>query len=107
MVKEKAMQKQMEARISLENWFETHCTKARSVVWETQAEKKIVDGSSRKLAKWKVEFGEVGGTLFAIIIMEKSDEHPQKLRAHVMYYILHGSTTTSQLGFWAQCFILL
>ena len=56
------------------------------MVWETQAEKKIVDGSSRKLAKWKVEFGEVGGTLFAIIIMEKSDEHPQKLREHVMYY---------------------
>ena len=41
----------MEARMSLENWFQTHCTKARSVVWETQAEKKIVDGSSRKLAK--------------------------------------------------------
>ena len=33
----------------------------RSVVWE-MLEKKIVerDGSSRKLAKWKVEFGEVG-----------------------------------------------
>ena len=93
----------MESKIRFENLFQTHCTKARSVVWETQAEKKIVDGSSRKLAKWKVEFGEVGGTLFAIIIMEKSDEHPQKLRAHVMYYILHGSTTTSQLGFWAQC----
>jgi hypothetical protein len=41
----------METRMSLENWFQTHCAKARSVVWETQAEKKIVDGSSRKLAK--------------------------------------------------------
>lgn len=29
-----------------------------------------------------------GRTLFAIIIMEKSDEHPQKLRAHVMYCVV-------------------
>ena len=29
-------------------------------------------------------WGSGEGTLFAIIIMEKSDEHPQKLRAHVM-----------------------
>ena len=43
--------KEIETRMSLENWFQTHCAKARSVVWETQAEKKIVDGSSRKLAK--------------------------------------------------------
>ena len=44
------------------------------------------------LGKWGGGRGE--GTLFAIIIMEKSDEHPQKLRALMSCtYILHGGSS--------------